>query len=109
LENPEWVDPQARARAIHQHLLLAQTQNHGIEVQTPKDIAGEANCVWAEYIGDWSAFGEPSQGRSGLISIFHNNLEYAIQWMCGPESEQETHGIVDSFRFRDETLPNPAK
>jgi hypothetical protein len=108
LGNPEWVDQEARARAIHQHLLLAPTQNREIQVRTPKEIAGEPNCVQAEYIGDWSALGGPEQGRSGLISMFHNDLEYAIQWVSEPDCEQVIYGIIDSFGFLNKSLTNPA-
>lgn len=99
LDHQEWIDKETRASAAYAFLLNAPSKNENIKINTLKAISGEQNVVYAEYKGRWPIAGIDLKGKNGLISIYHNALEYVIQWVALPEFEDSVYGIISTFKF----------
>lgn len=100
LDPPEWKDKEIRARALYSYLSGASGDNREIHVDTKKGVGGATNAIVAEYIKNWPIPGIKLIAKGGLISIFHNGLDYAIQWHALPDFEAAVRSIISSFKFK---------
>jgi len=67
-----------------------------IEIDTRTPFAGEPNAVIAECDTSNMVAGTPRRRRNGFISVYHNGIEYVIQWSAESHLESETRGIIQS-------------
>lgn len=96
-DRSEWTEREARAIAVRDYLRSVPERIGDIEVNTSISVGAESNTVSAEYETD---VGHASRKRlSGLISIIHNGLEYAIQWSAERDFKEQVKEITNSFKF----------
>ncbi len=98
-DKSEWMAKEVRATAVREYLAHVPERVSDAVVTTSRSVGGERNTVWAEYQTDTTIGGATRRQRAGLISIIHHGLEYTLQWSVEPDLEQQTKGIIDSFKF----------
>lgn len=99
-DRPEWRAKEARARAAREYLANAPGRSGSVAIATSMAVGGEPNTVSAEYETETDIRGVTRRRRDGLISIIHNELEYALQWSAERDLEEQAKGIIDSFKFK---------
>ena len=100
LDPPEWSDKEKRAAALRSFLILSLGEKNQISILTSETFGNEINAVVAEYIQPGVIRSVPIHGLAGLISTYHNNLEYVIQWTALPDLKDEIVSILNSFEFQ---------
>lgn len=98
-DRPEWRTKSIRANAVRDFLARAPGRIGSVAETTSTPVGGESNTVSAEYIAQRNVRGASARVKEGMISIIHNELEYAIQWSAMPGYEDQVKVIVASFKF----------